>query len=164
MYCRQHEHDFDINSGQFVTTYSYKLRDYESPITSDDEKMREDLTTLLSEFNFSTEFNTLVKGKSGNQHKVSIFAQNNSNGEKITVFIDRNSNRVSQSYINSILIPILDIAPKHTLLLSSFEIEEDVKPMVKQYGIQIIENSDFTQIIRYIVDFVSKNYSKNGEQ
>ncbi len=48
LYCRQHEHDFDINSSQFVTTYSYKLKDYEAPITSDDDKMHDDLINLLS--------------------------------------------------------------------------------------------------------------------
>ena len=43
--------------------------------------MHEDLITLLNEFNFKTEFKASVKGKSGNAHKVPIYAKNNSNGE-----------------------------------------------------------------------------------
>jgi len=75
LYCRQFEHDFDTNSGLFVTAYSYRLKDYDAPITSDDDKMHEDLEKLLKEFNFSTEFNSSVKGKSGNSHKVPIYMQ-----------------------------------------------------------------------------------------
>jgi len=164
MYCRQHEHDFDINSGQFVTTYSYTLKDYEAPMTSDDEQMREDLIKLLNDFNFSTEFKATVKGKTGNTHKVPIFAKNNSSGETIAVFIDRDSEEVSQSDINSILVPILDISPKHTLLLSTSEIEDGVKPTAKQYGIEIIADGDLSKIISHVEEFVSEKYSKNGEK
>ena len=162
MYCRQHEHDFDINSGQFITTYSYRLKDYDVPITSDDEKMHQDLEKLLNEFNFSSEFNTSVKGKSGNSHKVPIFAKNNSNGETITVFVHRNSEKVSQTDINSILIPILDIGPKHTLLLSTSEIEDGIEQISKQYGIEIISEPDLSRIISHVANFVSKKYSSKG--
>jgi len=164
MYCRKYNHDFDINSGQFITTYSYKLKDYDIPITSNDENLRKDLVKLLSDFNFSTDFNFLVQGKSGNHHKFPIYAKNNSNGDAITVFIDRGSEKLSQSDINSILIPILDVSPKHILILSTSEIEEGVMPIAKQYGIQIIVDSDLSKIIKHVNEFVSKNYSKNGEK
>jgi hypothetical protein len=138
LYCRQHEHDFDINSSQFVTTYSYKLKDYEAPITSDDDKMHEELIKLLNEFNFTTEFKASVKGKSGNAHKVPVYAKNNSNGETMAIFITRQSDSISQTDINSILIPILDLGPKNTLLLSTSDVEDGVGAMAKQYGIKII--------------------------
>lgn len=163
MYCRQHEHDFDINSGQFVTTYSYKIKDYDAPLSAEDNKMREVLVKLLDEFNFSSESKSLVKGKSGNNHKVPIFSKNRSNNETIAIFIN-NSETVSQSDINSILVPILDIGPKHTVLLSFSEIDQGVKPIAKQYGIQIIANSDVSQIIGDFDKFISENYSRHGEK
>ena len=162
MFCRKHEHDFDINSGRFVTTYSYQLRDHDAPITTDDEKMRDDLITLLNNLNFSAKFTVLVKGKSGNHHKIPIYATNNSNGESIAVFMDYDT-EISQSKINSILIPILDIDPKHTMLISSLEAKEDVKPLAKQYGIQIISDSKRSKIIEQVDEFISKNYPKPGE-
>lgn len=163
MYCRQHEHDFDINSGQFVTTYSYKIKDYDAPLSAEDKNMRDDIVTLLHQFNFSAEIKSTVKGKSGNPHKVPIFAKNNSNGEALAVFIN-NSEIVSQSDINSILIPILDISPKHIILLSLSEIDDGVKPIAKQYGIHLISNSDNSEIINNFEEFISQNYSKNGEK
>jgi hypothetical protein len=164
LYCRQHEHDFDINNSQFVTTYSYRLKDYEAPITSDDDKMHEDLVTLLNEFNFTTEFKASVKGKSGNAHKVPIYAKNNSNGEAMAIFINRQVDKVSQADINSIFIPILDLGPKNTLLLSTTDAEDGVEPMAKQYGIKIISDSDLSKIIHHVDEFVSEKYSRNGEK
>ena len=164
LYCRQHEHDFDINSSQFVTTYSYKLKDYEAPITSDDDKMHEDLIKLLNAFNFTTEFKASENGQSGNSHKVPIYAKNNSNGETMAIFINRQVEKVSQVDINAILIPILDLGPKNTLLLSTTDADEGVEAMAKQYGIKIISDSDLSKIIHHVDEFVSENYSRNGEK
>ncbi len=164
LYCRQFEHDFDTNSGLFVTAYSYRLKDYDAPITSDDDKMHEDLEKLLKEFNFSTEFSASVKGKSGNSHKVPIYAKNNSSGETIAIFINRQTEKLAQSDINSILISILDIGPNNILLLTTSEVEKDVLPVANQYGIKIISGSDLSQIIQLVEQFVSTNYSRFGEK
>jgi len=164
LYCRKHEHDFDTNSGQYITTYSYRLTDYEAPITSDDDQMHNDLEKLLKEFNFTTEFKVAIKGKSGNTHKIPIYAKNNVNEEAIAIFINRNSGNLSQVDINSILIPILDVGPKNVLLLTTSTIDEDVKPIAKQYGIEIISDPDLSKIIQHVDGFVSKKYSRNGEK
>lgn len=164
LYCRQFEHDFETNSGQFVTTYSYKLKDYDAPITSDDDKLQDDLEQLLGEFNFKTEFKTSIKGKSGNSHKIPIYAKNNSTGETIAIFVNRSQENLSQSDVNSILVPILDVGPRHTLLLAKSGVDEDVKPVAKQYGINVISDPDLSRIIQHVDDFVSERYSRNGEK
>ena len=163
LYCRQHEHDFDTNSGQFVTTYSYRLKDYEAPITSDDDKMHEDLQKLLNEFNFTVDFKVSVKGKSGNSHKIPIYAKNTSTGEGIAIFINRQTENISQVDINAILITILDVGPKSILMLTPASVEDDALPVAKQYGIEII-SSDLSKIIQNVDEFVSERYSRNGEK
>jgi hypothetical protein len=164
LYCRQHEHDFETNSGQFVTTYAYRLKDFEAPITSDDDKMHHELVSLLNEFNFTTEFKVSVKGKSGNSHKIPIYTKNNATGEAITIFVVKKSENLTQSDINAILIPILDVGPKNVLLLTSSTVEEGVTPFAKQYGIEIISDPDLSKIIQHIDEFVSERYSRNGEK
>jgi hypothetical protein len=164
LYCRQHEHDFETNAGQFVTSYAYRLKDYEAPITSDDEQMKEDLVQLLSEFNFSTEFKASVKGKSGNPHKIPIYAKNKANGDVIVIFIHRSSENLSQTDINGILVPILDVGPKHTLLLTTSTVDESVKTIAKQYGIDVISDPDLSKILHFVDVFVSDDYSRNGEK
>jgi len=138
--------------------------DYDAPITSDDDKMHEVLEKLLKEFNFSTEFKAGVKGKSGNSHKVPIYAKNNSSGETMAIFINRQSEKLVPADINSILISILDIDPKTTLLLTTSDVEKEVMPLAKQYGIEIISGSDLSKIIQLVEEFVSTNYSRFGEK
>jgi len=164
LYCRQYEHDFETNSGQFVTTYSYRLKDYDAPITSDDDKLQNDLEKLLKEFNFETEFKAQITGKSGNTHKIPIYAINKSSREAIAIFVHRSQENLSQADVNSILISILDVGPRHTLLLSKSGVNEEVKPVAKQYGIDIISDPNLSQIIQHVNNFVSERYSRNGEQ
>jgi len=164
LYCRQFEHDFETNSGQFVTTYSYRLKDYDAPITSDDDKLQDDLEKLLNEFNFETEFKATVAGKSGNSHKIPIYTINKSSREAIAIFVHRSQENLTQADVNSILISILDVGPKHTLLLSKSGVSEEVKPVAKQYGIDIISDPDLSRIIQHVNEFVSERYSRNGEQ
>jgi len=163
LYCRKHEHDFDTNSGQFLTTYSYKLKDIDVQITSDDEKLHEDLARLLKEYNFLTEFNSQIKGKSGNSHKIPIYAKNKSRNESIAIFITPKSEMVTQTNVNAILISILDVGPKETLLLTTSKVDDDVKSMASKYGIRIISDSDLSKIITNVEEFVSKDYSKFGD-
>ena len=164
LYCRQHEHDFDTNSGNFVTTYSYKLTSYEAPITSDDDKMHADLEKILNELNFTVEFKASVKGKSGNSHKIPIYAKNKSSGEGIAIFINRQTENITPADINAILIPILDVGPKSTLMLTTSSVDEEVVPIAKQYGIDIISEPDLSKIVQHVDEFVSERYSRNGEK
>ena len=82
----------------------------------------------------------------------------------MAIFINRQSEKLAQSDINSLLIAILDIGPKTTLLLTTSEVEKDVLPIAKQYGIQIISGSDLSKIIQLVEEFVSANYSRFGEK
>jgi hypothetical protein len=126
--------------------------------------MKEDLEKLLGEFNFATEFKVLVKGKSGNPHKIPIYAKNNLNDEAIAIFVKRQENDLEESDINSILVPILDVGPKHTLVLTTAKTSDGVKTIAKQYGIDIISDPDLSKILQFVDEFVSDDYSRNGEK
>ncbi|MCH8014883.1 MAG: hypothetical protein IH823_08950, partial [Candidatus Dadabacteria bacterium] len=71
------------------------------------DKLHDDLARLLKEYNFSTEFNSQIKGKSGNSHKIPIYAINKSRKESIAIFISPKSETVSQVNVNNILISII---------------------------------------------------------
>jgi hypothetical protein len=58
----------------------------------------------------------------------------------------------------------LDISPKNILLLTTAEVENDVGPLAKQYGIDIISGSDLSKIIQLVEKFVATNYSRFGEK
>ncbi len=163
MFCRRHEHDFDINSGHFVTTYSYQVIDQDDPISAVDGQTRDDLISLFKDLDFSAEFKALIKGKSGNHHKVPIFAKNNSNRNSIAVFFDYGPKKISKSDINSLLIPTLDIGPNYSLLISSKGATEEVRSIAKQYGIEIISDSNPSNIIEKVDEFITNRFSQAGE-
>ncbi len=126
--------------------------------------MHNDLVTLLNDFNFDTQFKATVKGKSGNSHKIPIYAKNRVNDESMAIFVNRQSEDLTQTDINSILIPILDVGPKHILLLTNAGLDEFVIPVAKQYGIEIISDHDLSKIINHVEEFVADRYSRNGEK
>ncbi|MBI4131901.1 MAG: hypothetical protein HY476_05360, partial [Nitrosarchaeum sp.] len=126
LHCRKHDHDFDTNSGKFITTFCYKLKNSDVSNISDTTQIKDELVKLLRGFNFTAELNSLVKGKSGNTHEIPIFGKSKSTGDSILIFIKNQSTGVDESDMNSILIPKLDIDPKNTLLVTVSDVKEGV--------------------------------------
>ena len=162
LHCRKHEHDFDTNSGQFITTFSYKLKNSEISINSDTNQIKDELLKLLQGFNFDGNLNISIKGKSGNVHEIPIYAKSKTSGESILIFIRNQPSGVDQSDMNSILVPKLDIDPTNTLLVTVSGINEGIESLAQHYGIHLISEPDFSQILSRVEDFVSEWYSKNG--
>ncbi len=162
LHCRKYEHDFDTNSGQFVPTYCYKLKNSESSINSDTNQIKDDLLKLLQGFNFDANLNIPIKGKSNNIHEIPIYGKSSITNESILIFIKNQPDGINQSDMNSILVPKLDIDPTKTLLLTVSGINEGIENLAKHYGIHLIVESDFSQIITRVEKFVSDWYSENG--
>ena len=161
LHCRKHEHDFDTNSGQFVTTFCYKLKNSEISINSDTNQIKDELLKLLQGFNFHAKLNISIKGKSGTVHDIPIYAKSKTTSESLLIFIKNSSNGIDQSDMNSILVPKLDIDPTNTLLVTISGINDGMENFAKHYGIHLISEPDFTQILTRVEDFVSEWYSKN---
>lgn len=162
LHCRKHEHDFDTNSGQFITTFSYKLKNSEISINSDTNQIKDELLKLLQGFNFDAKLNISIKGRSGNIHEIPIYAKSKTTDESILIFIRNHPNGVDQSDMNSILVPKLDIDPTNTLLVTVSGINDGVESLATHYGIHLISEHDFSQILSRVEEFVSAWYSKNG--
>jgi transposase-like protein len=162
LHCRKHEHDFDTNSGQFVTTFSYKLKNSEISINSDISQIKDELLNLLQGFNFTAKLNVSIKGKSGNVHEIPIYGKSKTTNDSILIFIKNQPNGIDQSVMNSILVPKLDINPTNTLLVTVSDINEGVESLAKHYGINLISEPDFSKIISRVEEFVSEWYVENG--
>ena len=162
LHCRKYDHDFDTNSGKFITTFCYKLKNSDMSNISDTTQIKDELVKLLRGFNFTAELNSFVKGKSGNTHEIPIFGKSKSNDDSILIFIKNQSTGVDESDMNSILIPKLDIDPKNTLLVTVSDVKEGVENMATHYGINLISDPDFSKIISRVEEFVSAWYANNG--
>jgi|APSaa5957512535_1039671.scaffolds.fasta_scaffold03715_8 hypothetical protein len=162
LHCRKHEHDFDTNSGQFITTFSYKLKNSEISINTDTNQIKDELLKLLEGFNFDAKLNISIKGKSGNVHEIPIYAKSKTTDESILIFIRNQPSGVDQSDMNSILVPKLDIDPTNTLLVTVSGVNDGIENLAQHYGIHLISELDFSQILSRVEEFVSKCYSQNG--
>ncbi len=162
LHCRKHEHDFDTNSGQFITAFSYKLKNSEISINSDTCQIKDELLKLLQGFNFDAKLNVSITGKSGNVHEIPIFGKSTTTNESILIFIKNQPGGIDQSDVNSILVPKLDINPTNTLLVTLSGVHDGVENLVKHYGIHLISEPDFSQIIARVEEFVSEWYLDNG--
>ncbi|WP_299290597.1 hypothetical protein [Nitrosopumilus sp.] len=162
LHCRKHEHDFDTNSGQFVTTFSYKLKNSDISVNSDTTQIKDELLKLLQGFNFNAKLNVSIKGKSGNVHEIPIYGKSKETNQTILIFIKNQSNGIDQSDMNSILVPKLDIDPTNTLLVTVSGINDGVESLGEHYGINLISESDFSQIISRVEEYVKKSYAKKG--
>jgi len=162
LHCRKHEHDFDTNSGQFITTYSYKLKNSEISINCDTAQIKDELVKLLNGFNFDVEINCPVKGKTGNTHEIPIYAKSKSSDVTILIFLKNTPDGIDESVMNSILVPKLDIEPKNTLLVTISGVKDSVESLAKHYGIILISDPDFSKILSQVENFVSDWYTRDG--
>ena len=117
---------------------------------------------LLQGFNFDSKLNVPIKGKSGNVHEIPIYGKSDIAKESILIFIKNPSGGIDQSDMNSILVPKLDIDPTKTLLLTVSGINDGVENLANHYGIHLISENDFSQIISRVENYVSEWYSGNG--
>ena len=106
--------------------------------------------------------NVSVTGKSRNIHEIPIYGKSETTDESILIFIKNQSNGIEQSDVNSILVPKLDINPTNTLLVTVSDINEGVDDFLKHYGIHLVSEPDFSQIISRVEEFISEWYSKKG--
>ena len=162
LHCRKYEHDFDTNSGQFVSTFRYKLKNSEISVNSDTSEIKEELQKLLIGFNFDSHLNYSIQGKSSNTHEIPIYGKSKTSGESILIFIKNQPHGIDQTDMNSILVPKLDVEPAHTLLITVSAITDGVEQLAKHYGIHIICEPDLSQIISSVEEFVTDWNSKNG--
>ena len=162
LHCRKFEHDFDTNSGQFITTYCYKLKNSDVSLNYDTAKIKDELVNLLNGFNFDAMKNYSIKGKTGNIHEIPIYAKSRTSDNSILFFIKNQTGGVDESVMNSILVPKLDIEPKNTLLITISGVKEGVEELAKHYGIILISHSDLSHIVSEVEVFVSDWYTKNG--
>lgn len=162
LHCRKYEHDFDTNSGQFISTFRYKLKNSEFSMNSDTSQIKDEIQKLLTEFGFDSHINYSLQGKSNNTHEIPIYGKHITSKESIVIFIKNQSRGIDQTDMNSILVPMLDIEPTNTLLITVSAINDGVEQLAKHYGINLICEPDLSQIVSSVEEFVLKRHPKNG--
>lgn len=141
-HCKEFDHDFALNDAQTVTVYGYALTNGSEHLPIDAQELKNEIIKVLTKLGFTIDENYIIKGKSGHDHKIDIYGNNNKNQ---TVFILINNSNDSE--IDSKIIQILDTSPKIALIIGLASITEKTKAIAAKYNVSIISSQNISEIV-----------------
>jgi hypothetical protein len=141
-HCKEFDHDFTINDAQTVTVHGYALTDGSKHSPLDYQKLKSEISRVLSKLGFSVDENYTIKGKSGHDHKIDIYGSNNKNQTAFILINDSND-----SEIDSKIIQILDTSPKIALIIGAASVNEKTKAIASKYNVSIISSQNMSEIV-----------------
>lgn len=154
LYCRSHDHDFDITSAQFVSLYDYRLKESSLSLDLESIKIQDFLQKIPRFGNYVIMSNSQIKGKTGNLHQIPLSI--NYDEKLVLVFFKHDTKKLLASDYNSIIISVLDINPFETILITKSECDEKIKLFSKTYGISTIQCVDDNAILDFIKSYLQK--------
>ncbi len=140
-HCKEFDHDFTISDAQAVTVYGYALAEG-TDHSLNYQKLKSEISRVLSKLGFSVDENYIIKGKSGHDHKIDIHGNNTKNQTAFILVNDSND-----SEIDSKIIQILDTSPKIALIIGSASVNEKTKAIAAKYNVSIISSQNVSEIV-----------------
>ncbi len=156
LHCRKYDHDFDLKSARFEPVYDYFLKDEDQTSGSEVTQIKDEIVNMLKNYEFHVERNANVTGNSGNTHYVPIFARSKASKNSLLLFT-KGPHKIDESDVNAILVPMLDIAPTGTILVTTSEVPEHIEKLANQYKIKIISDSDMSKIPTHVETFMKES-------
>lgn len=143
-HCKEFDHDFTVDEAQAVTVYGYALTNGTSDSSFDNQKLKDEISRVLSKLGFSVDEDYIIKGKSGHDHKIDIYGTNSKNQ---TVFILLNDANDENAAIDSKIIQVLDTSPKIAIIVGFTSITEKTKAVAAKYNVSIISSQNIAEIV-----------------
>ncbi len=156
LHCREFNHDFDTNMARTITIHCFKLKDLETE-RNFGSLLLENLKNLLLKFEYHSEENCSIKGKSGHYHNVDFVSRDDKNNT-IFIFLIKSNKEVDESQVNSKIIPILDLEPTSAIILCS-SISVKAKSLAARYQISVIESLDSNDVVSSLDELISKKFN-----
>lgn len=146
LHCREANHDFELNSAVFASSYSYVLEESEVVRKLDSLKIKNELSKLFEKFGLVPSINKTIQGKSGNYHHIPLFGKSTSGISDVLLFVLERSEGIDDDDIHKILIIVLDLEPILTLIVTSSEFKKGTQSILDKYHIQLVQGDNITTI------------------
>ncbi|NIP62908.1 MAG: hypothetical protein GWN01_09610 [Nitrosopumilaceae archaeon] len=156
LYCRRHDHDFDLNTAKIMPSYYYSLQLHETNDSGDFTNILKLLEQSLDNFGLVVRKNFAITGKSENPHKIPIYVENKITKKSVIIFIKIKSEIIDESDLNPILITLLDVNQQNIVLLTNQPIKEQALKIARAYGVKIFINSENDVTISELAEFITK--------
>ncbi len=154
-HCKEFDHDFTIHDAQVVTAYGYALTNGATHLPFDHQKLKSEISNVLTKLGFTVDENYIIKGKSGHDHSIDIYGNNNKDQ---TVFIL--INETNDSEVDSKIIQIFDTSPKIALIIGLASVTEKTKAIASKYNVSIISSQNISEIVSEAEKILSNRIQK----
>lgn len=148
--CRNHSHDFTMNDAKKIDVYSYKLNKEAEKEFYDNYILVTPLRKLLEPSGFKVEAAVSVNGKSGVNHKVTLYAH--TSDTKIVIDAKTAEAEVPDHFLIAMFAKIIDISPQLAFFVAMPSVSENTKTLAKNYGIVVIEGKTLQEIMNGIIE------------
>jgi len=154
LHCRRHNHDIDLESVDTIPIPGFKIN---KNVNENIEKITlfPPIKKMLTASGFMVEEFALVKGKSGMEHEISLYAYNNSN-QTIVLFIKLSKSQIDDTEINKTLVEVIDIDPTQTIFIGIPSVSERAKAMAATHGIDIVTGKNPNEIVSLVEQILAK--------
>ena len=159
LYCRKHNHDFDMFESNTIEIPGYKLKNLSDNSNTSIAPILDKLKQVLYSHGFESEENYNVRGKSGNQHHVNVYGKDQNN-RTVFIFVKNPNAESDNSELNSKIIEVLDTSPTVAILIGFPSISEKAKSITSNYNISLVTEQDPKLILSEIEKILSEKIPK----
>ena len=153
LHCRKFDHDFEINQASMIVIPSYQLKsDYKSLFVYAFSIIPQ-IKKVLESYGFIVEESQTVKGKSGIEHKISIYAHNHEN-KTIAIDIKGSENVIEDTEVNSMIVKVLDIYPTVSIFIGIPSVSDTAKAMAAAHNIALVTGKNFAEMISTVEQLI----------
>ena len=163
LFCRKHNHDFELKNADTLDIPGFKIKEEEIEETKDTKQISSNLNRLLLTKGFKVENNYSLQGKSGQYHKIDIFAKNDQ-GKTVLIFLKKSDSEIDNSEINSKIIQVLDTSPNVAILIGFASISEKAKTIASGYNVAIIASQNPEEISSNVENILKEKLSGNQNE
>jgi len=123
IHCRKFDHDFLVNQAEMSLVHSYKIKTDSKSLHSFAFSLINPIKEIIKSHGFTVDESPTIKGNSGVEHKISLFARNEA--EKTILFdIKGAETEIEDSEINAAMVKVMDISPNVAIFIAIPSVSE----------------------------------------
>lgn len=146
--CKEGSHEYSVAELALVDVDSYAVNDKVLAELRNTLLLDPELARMLEEIGYTVESPAHVKGQSGSEHALDVFAKKD--GETIAVQLAVDTKPVGPGAVISFFAKTFDIKPGRSVLVAIPAISEEAKRLGAGYGMSVAEDFDGSGVVKKV--------------
>lgn len=162
IHCRKFDHDFLVNQAEMSLIHSYKIKTDSKSLHSFAFSLINPIKEIIQSHGFTVDESPTIKGNSGVEHKISIFARNEAENT-LLIDIKGAETEIEDSEINAAMVKVMDISPNVAIFIAIPSVSESAKNMAAAQKISLITGKDFNQMLDTIKKILDEKIGSSSK-